>query len=104
MLKRMKKIILSTLLILVSANIALAAGKDICDKMPDPTFREFCRSNFDIDKDGVLTKKEAAVVEQIDVKGKNISSLAGIEFFTNLTKLDCSNNKLTTLSLAKTKN
>ena len=52
-------------------------------------------------KDGVLTDDEIASVTEINVDGKNIASLKGIEYFTALKELDCSENKLTTLDVSK---
>ena len=40
----------------------------------------------------------------LDLPNKNITSLAGIEYFTNLVTLDCSGNQLTTLDVTKLTN
>ena len=58
----------------------------------DENFKAYCVENFDSDGDGEISYAEAKVVTYIDVYNKGISSLKGIESFTNLTYLDCSSN------------
>ena len=58
----------------------------------DGNFKAYCVGNFDSDGDGEVSYAEAKVVTRIDVRNKGISSLKGIESFTNLTYLDCSSN------------
>ncbi len=67
---------------------------------PDATFRNYVKSNFDTNKDGYLSKNEIAAVTTINVNNKGILSLKGIEYFTALTELDCSNNNLTSLDVS----
>lgn len=75
--------------------------------IPDPLFREYCRSkmdDWDTNNDGKLYANEAAAVRSIDVANKfgtAINSLKGIEHFTGITYLDCSLNNLTTLDVSK---
>ncbi len=52
-------------------------------------------------QDGVLTDDEIADVTDINVSGKGIQSLKGIEYFTALTVLYCDNNQLTELDVSK---
>ena len=66
---------------------------------PDANFRSYVSSNFDSDKDGVLSKSEIAEVRTINVSNRNISNLKGIEHFTKLLDLDCSKNRLTSLNV-----
>lgn len=57
----------------------------------DLYFRKYVQDNFDSDGDGELSSEEIAKVENLDISGElGISSLAGIEVFTNLRTLDCS--------------
>ncbi|MGN0598694.1 MAG: GBS Bsp-like repeat-containing protein [Oscillospiraceae bacterium] len=65
---------------------------------PDSNFRSYI-SSFDKNGNGGLSVKEIAAVTSINVSGKSISSLKGIEYFTSLTSLDCSNNSLTSLDV-----
>ena len=66
---------------------------------PDDNLRNWVLSQ-EYGKDGVLTEEEIAGVTVIDVNGKNIANLQGIEKFTSLTSLYCSINELTTLDLS----
>ncbi|WP_159025729.1 leucine-rich repeat domain-containing protein [Aquimarina sp. Aq78] len=56
---------------------------------------------IDINNDGEISEEEAKMIKDIDVHNKNISDLSGIEYFTNLNRLWCQNNKLTVLDLSK---
>ena len=69
---------------------------------PDPIFRAYVLKNFDTDGDGKISEKEALDVTYINVINyNNIKSLDGIQYFTNLTYLDCSTNELTSLDISK---
>ena len=66
---------------------------------PDANFRNFLLAQS-YGKDGYLTEEEIAKIKQLDVSGRSISDLTGIEYFTELTYLNCSNNSLTSLDLS----
>ena len=67
----------------------------------DENFKAYCVENFDANGDGRITLEEAQAVTAIDCSGKNIASLAGIEYFSNLKALNCSDNTfLTTLDVS----
>ena len=68
------------------------------DNFPDPNFRNYIKTYKAGGRD-VLTVEEQRKVETIEVEGKNISSLRGIEAFPNLTELDCGNNSIQKLDL-----
>ena len=55
---------------------------------------------IDADNDGEIQESEALNVSYLLVNYLPISSLAGIEFFTNLQELDCSDNQLTYLDVS----
>ena len=55
----------------------------------DNYFKAYCISKFDSNKDGVLSVAEARKVTAISVSTDNITSLQGIEYFTNLSSLIC---------------
>ena len=55
----------------------------------DANFKAYCVENFDTDADGEISYVEADNVTYISVGTDNISSLHGIEYFTNLTGLFC---------------
>ena len=67
---------------------------------PDSNFRNWILSQ-DYGQDGIITDGEFANITKIKVEGKNIQSLKGIEFFANLTSLNCAENQLTSLDLSK---
>lgn len=67
---------------------------------PDANFRTYITENIDTDKDGLLSSEEIAAVTSINVTGKWISDLSGIEYFTELTELDLTNNNLTSIDIS----
>lgn len=68
----------------------------------DANFKAALLDICDANSDGEISAEEAATVTSLDVSGTTpqITSLEGIEYFTNLETLDCSYNKLTSLNLA----
>lgn len=74
--------------------------EDICTKMDDINFINFCYTNFDIDKDGKVSMIEADAVSEVRITAKEISSLTGVEYFTNITVLECYLNELTSLNVS----
>ena len=60
----------------------------------DANFKAYCVENFDTNGDGEISLSEAKLVTEISVltdkNHKNITSLKGIEYFKNLTRLICS--------------
>lgn len=68
--------------------------------IPDPAFRAYCIENFDTNHDLKFSEAEAAVVATIDVTGLGIESLEGLQHFTSLRDLNCSNNMLTSLDVS----
>ncbi len=56
---------------------------------------------LDANSDGDIQCSEAAAwTGEIDVSGKLIADLKGIESFTNITSLNCSNNQLSTMNVS----
>lgn len=68
---------------------------------PDANFRSYVAENYDYDKDGFLSSNECAGPRGIGIPNSNITSLKGIEYFNELTNLNCSDNKLTSLDVSK---
>ena len=68
--------------------------------LPDKAFREYLKQ-FDTNNDGKLAPAERYAVTEIDVEGKNISNLFGIQFFPNLKNLNCADNNLTSLDVSE---
>ncbi len=73
---------------------------NICTKMKDAVFAEFCRTHFDMDGDGVVSPGEAAAVKEIKCPNLGIASLEGIEEFPNVEVLDVSGNPLGQLDVS----
>ena len=65
---------------------------------PDDNFRNYIKTYKAGGRD-VLTVEERSKVETIEVEGKNISRLEGIEAFPNLKVLKCGNNSIQKLDL-----
>ena len=66
----------------------------------DSQFADYLLKNFDKDGNGLLSIEEALAVRTINCSGLGIVSLGGIEYFTNLTSLNCSDNLLTYLPIS----
>ncbi|MBO4460477.1 MAG: S-layer homology domain-containing protein [Clostridiales bacterium] len=70
---------------------------------PDETFRTYISEKFDTDSDGFLSESEIDSAREIVIDGKGIKDLKGIENLTNLNRLYCDNNKLTSIDLSANK-
>ena len=69
---------------------------------PDPVFRQYIiDAGFDFNGDGILSSAEISEVRKIECERKDLRSLKGIEYFTELEELLCSNNQLTSLDVKK---
>lgn len=69
--------------------------------IPDLNFKSALISlGVDSDNDGDIEVGEALAVNYLNIEQSNISSLEGINSFTNLTVLTCYNNNLTTLDIS----
>ena len=91
------------LLLLFPLFTATAAWADVEineTTFPDNNFRSWVLAQS-YGQDGVLTDEEIAGVTRMDLTTKKISNLKGIEFFTELTWLNCTNNQLTEIDLSK---
>ena len=69
------------------------------DYFPDANFRAVV-SSYDTDGDGILSVNEASKVTSLNLNNKGISSLTGIEYFSNLTDLSCNVNYLESLDVS----
>lgn len=57
---------------------------------PSQYFRNYVKQ-FDTDNNGVLSRQEVEAVTAIDLSNNNIYNMKGVEYFTNLETLNCSN-------------
>ncbi len=67
---------------------------------PDEIFGMYVFENFDTDYNGVLSRSEATAVRTITLVCEDVTDLTGIEYFTELTHLYCSDNELTSLDIS----
>ena len=96
----MKKIFL---LITVLLTIVTGAKADVTinrTNFPDDKFRNYLLA-LRSGRDGVFTDEELASITTIDVSGKGIGRLKGIEYFTSLEVLICYSNDLASLDVSK---
>lgn len=83
--------------VIARGNIEFADAKFLAALVAD--------KNINTDGDDGISRKEAAAAEAMDISAKNITSIDGIEYFTNLKELDCSENKsLESIDLSKLTN
>lgn len=68
---------------------------------PDEKFRSYVADVADADGDGMLSAEERAAVSEMDVSGRGIETLSGIEYFGSLSYLDCGNNNLSELDVSE---
>ena len=68
------------------------------DNFPDDSFRNYIKT-YKAGGGDVLTVEQQRNVTTIEVEGRNISNLKGIEAFPNLTELKCGNNSIQKLDL-----
>ena len=105
MRKRLLSILLLCCMVLTLLPTAALAADDVAindTNFPDEKFREYVKTEFDEDNNNSLSADEIAKAKDIHLAGKGISSLAGVEHFTNLEELDVQHNEeLTTLNLSK---
>ncbi len=58
-------------------------------------------ADADVNNDGEIQQSEANAVLSLFVINKNIDSLEGIQYFTNLQRLDCSFNDIVSLNTSQ---
>ena len=70
------------------------------DHFPDPRFRRAKEKRMKIETGGVFTAAHLAAIQKFDCGDERIRDLTGIEYFTGLTLLECSDNSLSQLDLS----
>lgn len=70
--------------------------------IPDANFKSYLVNNnsINLNGDAEITVAEAQATTELFINGLSISDLTGIEAFTNLTRLDCYTNNLTTIDVS----
>ena len=80
-------------------DIATIKYKGAYINFEDDNFKAYCVQYFDTNGDREISYEEAEMVSVISCNDKGITSLKGIQYFTALTNLYCSENQLTTLDV-----
>ena len=93
----MKKILLFLTLLPLMASADVEINET---NFPDAGFLKWILAQ-DYGQDGVLTSDEIEGITQISIYGEEMKSLKGIEYFTELMYLYCTDNSLTSLDLSK---
>lgn len=94
--------ILNILYVYIFTQINVIAAENVT--IPDANFKAALVANKALDKngDGEIQLSEAKNFKgELNLSRRDIADLTGIEAFEELTKLNCSNNKLSALSVSK---
>jgi len=70
------------------------------ENFPDENFRQYLEETIDLDETGYITPAYILSTKNINVKNKGISTLQGIEYFTELTDLNAADNSLDDLDIS----
>jgi Leucine-rich repeat (LRR) protein len=92
----MKKPLLILLTVLMAT---LAAHADVTinsTNFPDANFRSYLMSEY---PSGVITTAQLNARTALEVNNKGISDMKGVEYFTELTRLSCYSNNITTIDV-----
>ena len=93
----MKKLLLIFLTVLTAS---LAARADVtinATNFPDANFRSYLLSEY---PSGTITTAQLNARTELEVNNKSISNMKGVEYFTQLTRLSCYGNNLTTIDVS----
>jgi hypothetical protein len=67
-------------------------SEDITEIFTDTAFRSAIRQKLGLNDDDPLTRSACSNIQELDLSGRGITTLAGIEYFTALRKLNCNDN------------
>ncbi len=106
MKKLWKQAMLFGMVLCAAANLAVAGAVAMPEEtiaidssnFPDPAFQTWVQTK-DTDGDGLLSQAERDAVTQADLRKCGIQDLSGLEWFSSLETLNCSENDLTRLEL-----
>ena len=93
----MKKLLLLFLTVLTAS---LAAQADVAinaTNFPDANFRSYLLSEYSV---GYITTAQLQARTTLEVNSKGISNMKGVEYFTELTRLSCYGNNLTSIDVS----
>ena len=92
----MKKIVLILTTVLLTSLAALADVAINSTNFPDANFRNFLKSKYML---SVITTAQLNACTELDLNSLDIADLTGIQYFIQLTKLNCFNNEITSVDL-----
>ena len=95
-----KLFILSALCLLCMTPVRASVVLDATN-FPDPVFRIYVSGLTGVSVGRTISDAKLANVKEIKVVELGITSLKGVEYFTNLTLLNCINNQLTSLDVTQ---
>ena len=93
----MKRLLLFSLVVLMAA---LAARADVtinATNFPDANFRSYLMSEY---PSGTITTAQLNARTELNLEAKGIANMTGVQYFTQLTRLDLFNNNLTTINVS----
>ena len=93
----MKKLLLIFLTVLTASFAARADVTINATNFPDANFRSYLMSEY---PSGVITTAQLYARTTLEVNSKNISNMKGVEYFTQLTRLSCYGNNLTSIDVS----
>lgn len=92
----MKKILLLIVTVLMSSLPMLADVAINATNFPDANFRSYLNSQY---SGNVITTAQLNARDSLNLYNKGISNMKGVEYFTQLTYLNCYSNNLTSIDV-----
>ena len=87
-----------------SIRVEQFASIDVAEQIEDENFRNYCLKVYDnAPQDGKISLREAMNVREMIVKSLEIKSLVGLEYFSRIYKLNCSDNEIKNIDFSKNK-
>ncbi|APC38630.1 leucine-rich repeat domain-containing protein [Clostridium estertheticum] len=74
---------------------------DITSKFTDDNFKSIVYSKIGKTAPSPILESDVKDIKSLDLSGAEVSGSSGLEYFTSLTELNCSNNELVTLDVSK---
>ncbi|MCB2356836.1 Ig-like domain-containing protein [Clostridium estertheticum] len=74
---------------------------DITSKFTDENFKSIVYSKIGKAAPSPILESDVKDIKSLDLSGAEVSSSSGLEYFTSLTELNCSNNEIVTLDVSK---
>lgn len=82
--------------------IVTQSGEEIVNiNIPDPNFKAYLITNYDTNKDGEISEKEALSITRLECNKISINTLTGIEHLSNLSILLINENNIKTIDVSK---